>query len=98
VVAFNHNLMHASFGGSARRRMFTLNNCSHCQTLEEVQDLEGYINSHGRFWIDHLHSEAMRSTGPASRMRHLRQIIEHEGRLPELSAKARREMLEPSRG
>ena len=24
VVAFNHNLMHASFGGSTRRRMFTL--------------------------------------------------------------------------
>ena len=25
VVAFNHNLMHSSFGGSTRRRMFTLN-------------------------------------------------------------------------
>jgi hypothetical protein len=98
VVAFNHNLMHASFGGSARRRMFTLNCCKRCETPEEIADLEGYVNSHGRFWIEHLHSDVMRETGPASRQIHLRQVREHEARLPELSAKARREMAEPARG
>src|SRR5439155_5940202 len=35
AVAFNHNLMHASFGGSRRRRMFTLNFCSRCDSPEE---------------------------------------------------------------
>lgn len=98
VVAFNHNLMHASFGGSTRRRMFTLNCCRHCETEEEIRDLEHYINSHGRFWIDHLHSDIMRRTGPPTRMRHLRQVMEHESHLPALAAKARAEMPEPSRG
>jgi hypothetical protein len=98
VVAFNHNLMHASFGGSARRRMFTLNCCRRCQTAEEIQDLEAYINSHGRFWIDQLHSETMRHTASPQRMRHLEQVMAHEGGLPALAAKARAEMAEPSRG
>jgi ectoine hydroxylase-related dioxygenase (phytanoyl-CoA dioxygenase family) len=31
VVAFNHNLMHAAFGGSQRRRMFTMNTCAIAQ-------------------------------------------------------------------
>jgi hypothetical protein len=98
VVAFNHNLMHASFGGSKRRRMFTLNNCRHCETPEEIQDLENYVAAHARFWIDHLHSDVMRSTSSPGRMRHLRQVMEHEAHLPELAAKARTTMPEPSRG
>jgi hypothetical protein len=98
VVAFNHNLMHASFGGSARRRMFTLNCCRRCETPEEIQDLESYVGAHGRFWIDHLHSEIMRQTASSERMRHLRQVMEHEAHLPALAAKARAEMPEPSRG
>jgi hypothetical protein len=98
VVAFNHNLMHASFGGSTRRRMFTLNCCRHCETSEEIQDLENYVGAHARFWIDHLHSELMRGTASGSRMRHLRQVMEHEAHLPALAAKARAERDEPSRG
>ena len=98
VVAFNHNLMHASFGGSTRRRMFTLNCCRHCQTPEEIQDLENYVAAHARFWIDHLHSEVMRATASGARLRHLRQVMEHESHLPALAAKARAEMAEPSRG
>jgi hypothetical protein len=97
-IAFNHNLMHSSFGGSTRRRMFTLNCCRHCRTPAEIEDLTSYINVHGRFWIDHLHSETMRGTGPPERVRHLAQVIEHEGQLPAFAAKARAEMAEPSRG
>lgn len=98
VVAFNHNLMHASFGGSARRRMFTMNFCRHCETPEEIADLEGFINAQARFWVDHLHSDVMRSTATPQRMRHLRQVMENEGQLAVLSAKARAEMPEPARG
>jgi hypothetical protein len=97
-VLFNHNLMHASFGGSARRRMFTLNNCRRCETAEERKDLENYIAGHGRFWIDQMHSETMRGTASPARMRHLRQVMEHEGELPARAAKARAEMAESSRG
>jgi hypothetical protein len=98
VVAFNHNLMHASFGGSSRRRMFTLNCCRRATNIDEEQDLERYIASHARFWIDHMHSDIMRGTASAQRMTHLQQVIEHEGHLPGLSAKARAEAAEPSRG
>ncbi len=98
VVAFNHNLMHAAFGGSKRRRMFTLNNCRHCGVEEEIQDLKNYIGVHGRFWIDHMHSDIMRTTGPATRTRHLRQVMDNEDHLPALAARARAEMAESSRG
>ncbi|MBV9468162.1 MAG: phytanoyl-CoA dioxygenase family protein [Abitibacteriaceae bacterium] len=98
VVAFNHNLMHASFGGSTRRRMFTLNLCRHCETADEIQDLEDYINSHARFWLDHLHSDVMRNTASPERMQHLEQVMAHESQLAELSAKARGEMTEAARG
>jgi hypothetical protein len=98
AVAFNHNLMHASFGGSTRRRMFTLNCCRRCETAEEIHDLENYVGAHGRFWIDHLHSDVMRRTASPARTRHFQQVMEHEAHLPALAAKARAEMAEPSRG
>lgn len=98
VVAFNHNLMHAAFGGSTRRRMFTLNCCAHCETPAEIEDLEKYVAAHARFWIDHMHSDVMRATASPARMVHLQQVMAHEAHLPALSAKSRAEMAEPSRG
>lgn len=98
VVAFNHNLMHASFGGSTRRRMFTMNFCDHAETEAEIKDLEAFINAQARFWIEHMHSDVMRETASPRRMRHLRQVMQHEGRLPELAAKSRAEMAESARG
>lgn len=98
VVAFNHNLMHASFGGSTRRRMFTLNLCTRAETAEEIADLESYIGAGARFWVEHVHSEVMRATASPERMQHLRQPIEHEGHLPVLVARARAEMAEVARG
>ncbi len=98
VVAFNHNLMHAAFGGSARRRMFTINCCARVESAEEIQEMEKFIASGARFWIDQTHSEIMRRTASPQRMTHLRQVMEHEGHLPALTAKARAEMAEPARG
>ncbi len=98
VVAFNHNLMHAAFGGSTRRRMFTINCCNQCQSAEEIEEMEKFISGGARFWIDHTHSDVMRRTASPDRMRHLRQVMEHEGHLAALSAKARSEMSEPARG
>ena len=98
VVAFNHNLMHASFGGSTRRRMFTLNNCAHCTSPAETEDLEKYVASHARFWLEHMHSDVMRQSASPARMIHLQQVMAHEAHLPALSAKVRAEAAEPSRG
>jgi hypothetical protein len=98
VVAFNHNLMHASFGGNSRRRMFTLNCSQHAKNEAEIEDLENFIAGAARFWVDHVHSDIMRSTASPQRMVYLEQVIAHEGHLPALSAKARAEAAEPARG
>ncbi len=98
VVAFDHNLMHASFGGNAYRRMFTINCCAHCTTAAEIQELEAFVASGARFWKEQMHSDLMRSSASPERMKHLRQVMTHESHLPALAAKARAEMTEPARG
>ncbi len=98
VVAFNHNLMHASFGGSTQRRMFTLNLCEHADTPAKIEGLQNYIGAHARFWNDSLIGPTMLETASAERMKNLRQVIDNSGHLPALAEKARAEMSEPSRG
>lgn len=98
IVVFNHNLMHAAFGGSTQRRMFTINFCNRVETPEQVQDLKDFIAVHARFWLDHMHGEVMRNTASPQRMRHLEQVMELESHLAILAAQARLEMAEPSRG
>ena len=44
IVIFNHNTMHASFGGNARRRMFTMNLGRRATTPETVKDLESAVD------------------------------------------------------
>ncbi len=98
VVIFNHNLMHASFGGSTRRRMFTMNLGGHCESAQEIQDLEDYIGSIARFWVDRFYGPVMANTASSERMRHLQQVMEHQSHLPALAARARETMAEPARG
>lgn len=97
VVVFDHNIMHASFGGGNRRRMFTINLCRHCETEPQIAELVEFIDGGARFWLDRVHGPAMLATASPARMQHLQQVIEHEGHLPELSARARQEMAEPAR-
>ena len=98
VVVFNHNIMHSSFGGSSKRRMFTMNLCGHCDTQEQIDDLKGYISGHDRFWMESMHGEIMKRTASPSRMKHLIQVEQNEGHLAGLSAKARERMPERARG
>jgi ectoine hydroxylase-related dioxygenase (phytanoyl-CoA dioxygenase family) len=76
VVAFNHNLMHSSWGGGPSRRMFTINLCQHCSAREEHEELKGYILHRSSAWQKPTHLELMCSTASPERMRHLRQVIE----------------------
>jgi hypothetical protein len=84
LAIFNHNTKHASFGGSARRRMFTLNLGSHCKTPDEVELLKKYLGIHLPTWAPRTHSEMMRSTANPRRMRHLQQVIENEAHVADL--------------
>ena len=98
VVVFNHNLMHSAFGGSNQRRMFTINLCRHAQSAEEIDDLKDFISANARFWIDHMYGETMLFTATPQRQKHLQQVIDNEGHLAALSAKARMASQEPARG
>jgi hypothetical protein len=80
VVIFNHNTMHASFGGSTERRMFTLNCGRHAETPDEIQELRNYIKRHCLTWGERAHSEVMRATAGPDRWRHLQQVVENEER------------------
>lgn len=93
VVVFNHNLMHAAFGGNTRRRMFTLNMCHHAGTSEEAKELRDHINAHH---VLSLHTDITRGTAGLERQRHLRQITELESDLPRLYEERLRERAKAS--
>jgi hypothetical protein len=100
VVLFNHNLKHASFGGNARRRMFTMNLC---QRYPErlLPQLREYLTGAARFWVEEPYwgaSAPMIGTASPGRMSHLQQVIDNFGHVPELSRRAKESMLEPARG
>ena len=78
--------------------MFTMNLCEHCETESELESLTQRIGLHARYLNDRMHSDAMRGSGPSERMRHLQQIIDNEGHLPELVRKEREKRDELARG
>jgi ectoine hydroxylase-related dioxygenase (phytanoyl-CoA dioxygenase family) len=97
ILVFNHNTKHAAFGGSARRRMFTMNLCQRYPDAK-VQELRDYLSGGARFWVERAYGRAMLATATPGRMRHLEQALAHDGHLAELSRAAREKMGEPSRG
>lgn len=97
VVCFNHNTKHAAFGGSARRRMFTMNLCERYPE-DRLEDLRTYISGSARFWIDRKYGPKMVGTAGPERLVHLEQVMANDGHLAALSQKARETMSEPSRG
>ena len=97
LVCFNHNTKHASFGGGARRRMFTINVCQRYPE-ERLQELRDYIAGHARFWVERNYGPKMMATAGPGRRKHLEQVMANDGHLAELSRKMKEKMLEPSRG
>jgi hypothetical protein len=97
VVVFNHNLKHASFGGSARRRMFTMNFCKRYPD-DRLDELREKIGKEARFLIDRLYGEAMLRTAGPERMVHLEQVLANDDHMPELAREYREKLGEPARG
>ena len=97
IVVFNHRLKHASFGGSKRRRMYTMN-FSQRWPDDKLQELRDQLGKEARFWIDRIHGEAMVRTAGPERMVHLQQVRENDTHLADLARELRETMKEPSRG
>ena len=97
VVVFNQNTKHSAWGGSNRRRMFTIN-CTARYTEEEMPLLRNEIGAFARFWIDSVYGDAMLHSAGTQRMLHLQQPLSQQGHLVEEVRKAKLTMKEPSRG
>ena len=97
VVVFNHDLKHSAWGGSQRRRMFTMNCCQRYPD-EKLADLRDYIGGGARFWIERAYADTIVSTAGPERLVHLEQVLANDGHLAELSRQRRATMAEPSRG
>ena len=88
VVVFNQNTKHSAWGGSARRRMFTIN-CTARYEPDEIPLLRNEVASFARFWVDSLYGDAMMRTAGPARMVHLAQPLEYEDHLAAEVAKAK---------
>ena len=97
IVVFNQSLKHASFGGSERRRMFTMN-FSRRYPEDRLQELRDGLAGYARFWIDRIHGEAMIRTAGRERMVHLEQVMANDTHLADLSRELKKTMDEPARG
>ena len=97
VLVFNHSIKHASFGGAARRRMFTMNFTERFPD-DKLQELRDQLGQEVRFWIDRIHGEAVVRTAGPGRMVHLQQVRENDTHLADLTRELKKTMREPSRG
>ncbi|HXW80715.1 MAG TPA: phytanoyl-CoA dioxygenase family protein [Acidimicrobiales bacterium] len=84
LLVFNHNLMHSSWGGSDKRRMFTINLCKHCTSPEEFDELKKYLADRERDWEDLTEFDVIRAS--PNRARRLDQVLDVRALLwPELN-------------
>ncbi len=97
VLVFNHDLKHSAWGGSKRRRMFTMNCCAH-YPADKLDHLQTYLGHASRFFLERTYDDTIIRTATPERMVHLEQVLANDGHLPELSRQRRLEMAEPSRG
>ena len=92
VLVFNQNLKHSAWGGSGRRRMYTMNFCRRYPD-DRLAEFRERIGKEARFWIERLYGEAMLRTATPERMVHLEQVLANDGHLAELSRTLRATML-----
>lgn len=97
VLVFNHDLKHSAWGGSKRRRMFTMNCCQRYPE-DKLDHLRAYLGHASRFFLEHTYDDTIIRTATLERMVHLEQAMANDGHLPELSRLRRLEMAEPARG
>ena len=97
VVVFNHDIKHSAWGGSQRRRMFTMNCCQRYPD-DKLDYLREYISGASRFWIERAYDNTIVRTASPARMVHLEQVLANDGHLAELSRQRRATEAEPSRG
>ncbi len=91
IVIFNHDTYHAAFGGSNRRRMFTMNCIRRCHTDHELEMGHKYLSVHspGGYNVRTgagMFLPLMLDTASEARMHHLAQPAQiHDELFPHLA-------------
>ena len=80
IVMFNHDTWHAAYGGSSRRRMFTMNCHRRARTPAKFKALKVWLDLHAfgngartNKEKERMYSDLMINTASAKRMKHLEQ-------------------------
>ncbi len=85
LVVFNHNTVHAAFGGSSQRRMFTMNLHKRGHTVEGIARVDEYIKNHcpvaHGFKIGGMYTDIILDTAPPERLTHLEQCQERHAQV-----------------
>jgi len=77
VVAFTHNLKHASFGGSKRRRMFVMNLMAYPHTPGALAEVNcEFMHYASRLGATKTHSGLIMDTATPQRLKHLQPFCE----------------------
>tara|TARA_B100001750_G_scaffold184466_1_gene153339 strand:- start:1902 stop:2741 length:840 start_codon:yes stop_codon:yes gene_type:complete len=97
ILVFNQNIKHSSWGGSDRRRMFTMN-FSERYPDNQLHRLREDIGKSARFWIERKLGPVMINTATPERMHHLQQVRENDTHLPDLVKELKKTMKEPANG
>ena len=96
VAMFNHKTKHSSWGGSDRRRMFTIN----YEHRYDEDDLDALRVKMAQLTtqkgVERIYEDTIVNTAGPGRMRHLEQRLANDGHMQEMARKARSDMEEPS--
>jgi hypothetical protein len=76
VVAFTHNLKHASFGGSKRRRMFVMNMQAYPRTPAAHAEVKAEWSYYASVGAKKMHSGIIMDTASPKRLKHLQPLCE----------------------
>jgi hypothetical protein len=96
LLVFNHDTYHSAWGGSNRRRMFTMNCTRHCHTPEDFELGHRYLSVHsaGGYNVDTgagMYFPLMLDTADDARMKHLEQPARiHDELFPQYARSAPR--------
>lgn len=74
ILVFDHNLKHASYGGSKFRRMFTMNNCAYPHTPEARAEFDAEMGWYASQGVQKFHSDKMYKDAPEERLKHLKPL------------------------
>jgi hypothetical protein len=97
LVLFTHNLKHASFGGSKRRRMFVMNMQAYPHTPGAHEEVKAEWTYYASVGVKKMHSGLIMDTASPNRLKHLQPLCELvQPILDEYHAKKEKETLQPA--